>query len=288
MSRVWTVGVDGSDGSSAALRWAVRLAHATGDAVHPVATWHLPVAVATVAGQRPIDVDRAGLEATAAVAAQRSIDAALAGLPEDVSSVVDAPDVSEGHPARVLIERSGPDQPVVVGRRGDAGHRHRLLGSTSSDLAHHAHGPVVIVPEDRPPELPRRVVVGVDGSEHSERALRWAIDVMPSGVTIEAVVGVDVIPWLEPASVAQRHPDVVTAAHERIGQMIDRVDLDGRVVRTMQEHSPQRVLADAFDRSDLIVVGPRGVGAIARTILGSVTSWLLAEAPCPIAVVPAS
>jgi nucleotide-binding universal stress UspA family protein len=51
-------------------------------------------------------------------------------------------------------------------------------------------------------------------------------------------------------------------------------------------HGPHQVLGDAAQDADLLVVGPRGVGAIARVVLGSVTTWLLQSSPCPVAVVP--
>ncbi len=280
MQRMWTVGVDGSDDAQGALRWAANIAGALGDEVQPIVTWHLPISIVGSAGRRPIDVDRAGLEATAEVIAEHCVE----GL--DGDEHVRHALVLEGHPAPVLLDLSAPGRPIVVGRRGVSDFRHRLLGSTSSDLAVHAPGPVVVVPAGSEPTAPQRIVVGFDGSDHAEAALRWAIDIAPPGSTVEAVAAIDIVPWLQPEVVTQRNADDVELERSRLEQALDAVDPDGTVERTFVLHGPHQALSDAFDRADLIVVGPRGVGAITRFVLGTITSWLLHEVPCPIAVVP--
>ena len=278
MQRRWTVGVDGSDDAQSALRWAALMGAALGEEVQPLVAWYVPIPISTAFGRRPIDVDRAGIEATAAYFGDHCTDDI------DVPGVtfLDA-EVVEGHPADVLVDRSGPLRPVVAGRRGVSGLKHRLLGSTSSDLAVHASGPVVIVPTGSEPVLPGRIVVGFDGSDLAAAALRWAMDVAPPGSTIEALVAIDVVGW---------KADVVTdadaggAERMRVEGVLDQVDPDGVVERTFVPHGPHDALTDAFERADLMVVGPRGAGAMTRLILGSISAWLLQTAPCPVAVVP--
>lgn len=280
MERIWTVGIDGSEDAQAALAWAALMAKAAGDRVQPVVTWHLSIPIVSTAGRRPIDVDRAGLEAAAEVAGAHAIEAS-----GDLADVIDEPEIVEGHPAPVLLERGDTGHPLVVGRRGVSQLRHRLLGSTSSDLVLHAACPVVVVPHGAAPRAPQRIVVGFDGSEHAQAALSWALEVAPDTAVVEALVAVDVIPWLKPELVMERHPEAVEQARERIGAALDAVDPEGRAERTFVLHGPHQALTESFDRADLIVVGPRGVGAVARTILGSITSWLINDAPCPVAVV---
>lgn len=270
--------MDGSDDAQSALTWAALMGAALGDEVQPVVAWYVPIPIASGIGHRPIDVDRAGLEATAAYFGQHCTDDI------DVPGVnfLEA-DVIEGHPADVLVELSGPLRPVVAGRRGVSGLKHRLLGSTSSDLAVHANGPAVIVPTGKDPILPARIVVGFDGSEHAAAALRWAMDVAPPGATVEALVAIDVVGWREDVVT---DPDAGGAERMRVEAALDEVDPDGVVERTFVPHGPHDALTEAFERADLIVVGPRGVGAVTRLILGSISSWLLQTAPCPVAVVP--
>ncbi len=278
MQRRWTVGVDGSDDARSALRWAALMGAALGEQVQPIVAWYVPIPISTGIGHRPIEVDRAGIEATAAYFGEHCTE----GIDVPGVQFLEA-DVVEGHPADVLVDRSGPLRPVVTGRRGVSGLKHRLLGSTSSDLAQHASGPVVIVPTGSEPVLPERIVVGFDGSDHAAAALRWALDVAPPGATVEALVAIDVVGWR--ADVVT-DPDAGGAERMRVETALDEVDPDGRVERTFVPHGPHDALTEAFDRADLIVVGPRGVGAMTRLILGSISSWLIQTAPCPVAVVP--
>lgn len=67
---------------------------------------------------------------------------------------------------------------VVLGYRGQGAVAGALLGSVSSSLVRHAHGPVAVIPEEprpaRPPHAP--VVVGIDGSPTSGLAAEIAFD----------------------------------------------------------------------------------------------------------------
>lgn len=280
MARTWTVGIDGSDDATLALRWAVTFAGQAGGQVVPLTAWHLPLSVRLAAARRVWEVDRNGIRAEAEVMADRTV--TDLGFEDRVEATM----VVEASPEDALLERSLDGDVVVVGRRGVSDVRHRLLGSVSGSVATHAAGPVVVVPPTWSPRTCRRMVVGFDGSEYAQTAVRWAIDVAPDDVTIEALVAVDVIPWLAPEHVADRYPDELVAAEERIDAALDAADPDGRLVRLQVVHGPREAFADVMHDADLIVVGPRGLGGAARALLGSLTTWLLHEAPCPVAVVP--
>ncbi len=280
MDFTWTVGLDGSDDSASALRWAATIAGPRGERVLPVASWHVPLPLWLMAGRRPIEVDRSGIRAEVAVHAAE----AIRSLPD--AAPIEEPLIVEGHPGPELCALAGRDTPLVVGRRGIGGLQHRLLGSVSNYLATHADGPVVVVPDDWETAPIRRIVVGFDGSEHAAAALRWALDVAPDAAEIEILVAIDVIPWLSPELVVERHPEAVVAARERISAVADSVDPAGRAGRNFVLHGPRQAFAEALGDADLVVVGPRGIGGLARTVLGSVTTWLLHDAPCPIAVIP--
>ncbi len=284
MRNTWIVGIDGSPDSSAALHWAAAFAHERdGDAVQPVLTWHVPLPIWATQGRRSVEVDHLGLEAIAAHTAEEAVQ----GLGAN-GVTVGPPKVVEGHPGHALLEMSGSDTPLVVGRRGIGQLRHRLLGSVSSYLATHADGPVVVVPDEWTPRPTRRIVVGFDGSEHAGDALRWALDTAPEETAVEALIAVDVIPWLKPEVVRERHPDLVESAIERLTEAVDEVDPEHRASRVFELHGPRQALSAACVDADLVVVGPRGIGAMARVLLGSVTTWLLNDAPCPIAVIHAA
>ena len=156
----------------------------------------------------------------------------------------------------------------------------------SQYLVTHASGPVVVVPDDWETAPLQRIVVGFDGSENAAAALRWALSMAPDDAEVEALIAIDVIPWLSPETVVERHPEAVAAARERISAAADAVDPDGRATRNFVLHGPRQSFAESLDGADLVVVGPRGIGGLARALLGSVTSWLLHDARCPVAVVP--
>lgn len=280
MENTWIVGLDGSAGASCALKWAVENAQRRDERVRPVATWHVPLPIAALSGRRAIDVDRAGLRAEVEFFARDAI-----GRLSNAEHV-DEPHVVEGHPSPILRDLAGPGTTLVVGRRGISALKHRLLGSVSQYLATHASGPVVVVPDEWERTELRRIVVGFDGSDYSVAALQWAISIAPDDAEVEAVIAIDVIPWLDPETVVERHPDAVVDARKRISAAASTADPAQRASLTFVLHGPREALTEALADADLVVVGPRGIGGIARALLGSVTTWLLHDAPCPVAVIP--
>lgn len=278
----WFAGVDGSPDAKAALRWAVQFAVERGEIVTPLSAWHLPLALVAMAGRRGGDVDRIGMKAQATVAADETLAAV------NTKGVVDNAIIAEGHPAPLLLERASDDAIIVVGRRGISALKHRLLGSVSQYLATHSEGPVVVVPADWDDRRCQRVVVGFDGSEHSAAALRWALDIAPAGSDVVALIAIDVAPWLSAERTEELYPDLIAEAQKRITDAADAIDPLHRAERSVVLHGPRQAFAEAFTDADLIVVGPRGIGGLARAMLGSLSTWLLSDAPCPVAVVPST
>lgn len=140
MARI-VVGIDGSDGSARALRWAVdeaRLREAEVEAVH---TYVHPV------GAYPFMVP-AEDDAALRDAAQRVIDDAVAAVP-GAQEVVTQRTVSSGGAAGALCETAAGADLMVVGARGLGGFRGLLLGSVSQQVVTHAPCPVVVVGPDR-------------------------------------------------------------------------------------------------------------------------------------------
>lgn len=129
------VGIDGSESSIDALRWAVAQAKATGATIEAVAAWHWPTswgaAVPLPQGFDPSTDARAML------------DQAL-GPVADQPDVTVARRVEEGQAALVLIERSHDADLLVVGCRGHGEFSGMLIGSVSQHCAAHAHCPVLV------------------------------------------------------------------------------------------------------------------------------------------------
>lgn len=132
------VGVDGSAGSQAALRFAITeaaLRHASLDAI---LAWHWPVIAAEAAA--PVDLDPAGW-------AQSTLDEALRSV--DAGEVDIEARTVEGQAAAVLLAASAEAELLVVGTRGHGGFTGLLLGSVSQQCVAHAPCPVVVVPHAR-------------------------------------------------------------------------------------------------------------------------------------------
>jgi len=138
------VGVDGSGHSQQALRWAMREA----------ALRHVPLTVLIVHQAitgylgRPIDYpgDKPATE-QAREAAQAETDKVLAELGDQRPDSVTVNAVN-GLPAEALLNAAADADMIVVGSRGAGGFARLLMGSVSTQVTHHAHCPVVVIPAD--------------------------------------------------------------------------------------------------------------------------------------------
>jgi nucleotide-binding universal stress UspA family protein len=137
------VGVDGSAGSKAALRWAYAAAERRGGAVRAVSVWQYPY---LALAPSPL-----GGAVAPAAEMQQAAEEAL----ETVLAEVGPPDgltlehvVKEGSAAHVLIDEAATASMIVVGARGHGGFAGLLLGSVATQCVNHARIPTVVVPAD--------------------------------------------------------------------------------------------------------------------------------------------
>jgi nucleotide-binding universal stress UspA family protein len=135
------VGVDASDHSTAALEWAFAEASRQGAPLVAVHTWWW---------EEPNPFLSAGEweDEWVEVAESQKLELSemLAGWREKYPDVVVSPTLVRGQAAEVLQEVSDSSRLVVVGTRGRGGFAGLLLGSVSSQTAHHSRCPVVVVP----------------------------------------------------------------------------------------------------------------------------------------------
>jgi len=135
----------------------------------------------------------------------------------------------------------------------------------------------------------RFIVVGVDGSEPSLNALRWAGEqARMTGATLrvlttwQVATGTGWVPTFpvdyDPQAVARQALD--EAVTETLG-----ADPDVAVERIVKEGHAAPVLLAAAKDADLLVVGSHGHGAFAGMLIGSVSEHLVRHAPCAIVVV---
>ncbi|MFF5223582.1 universal stress protein [Micromonospora sp. NPDC000212] len=140
------VGVDGSTGSRAALRWALSHGQLTGAAVEAVSVWQGPPVYGFAYGWSPSvfeDVDLAAI--TGKMLAEAVGDEAAGRPPAEILTRV-----VHGHPSQALLDVAHGAQLLVVGSRGHGAFAGMLLGSVSQHCVQHAPCPVVVVPSVGP------------------------------------------------------------------------------------------------------------------------------------------
>lgn len=136
MTRI-VVGVDGSDSSREALRWAIHQAKLTGAEVDVVTAWRYP----STYGWGPVDDAAADLERDA----KKTLVEALTEVSGLEPEVPVRPLVAEGHAAEVLLRAAEGADLLVVGSRGHGGFASALVGSVSMYCVSHAHCPVLVL-----------------------------------------------------------------------------------------------------------------------------------------------
>jgi len=281
------VGVDGSTGSTQAVRWAaaqaslwgcpLRLVHA-----HTEPWIHLTDQTTPQGDHRQalVNVGHGWLRAATDVAT-----AAAPGVEVSTELVTSTP-------GQLLIEESGRARLVVVGSRGLGGFSGLMLGSTAVVLSAHAHCPVAVVrgADIRPPGS-GPVVLGVDGSAASEAAIGFAYEAASQrGVPLVAVHV-----WSDLSLTASFVPtppmfdwpviedDERRLLAQRLAGWQEKYP-EVQVRRVVTEGRPAYSLLQAAEDAQLLVVGSRGRGGLRGLLLGSTSQALLHHAPCPVVV----
>lgn len=274
------VGVDGSEGSVAALRWAAGVAEAVGARLRVVSAWQYPPDAVVSIGRRdltPADEADADLE--------RQLRELLTGLGIGVDGQVVVEALRGAPTVALLREATAHVRMLVVGSRGLGGFRGLRLGSVSRQLCEHSPRPVTVVPRGvEASPVPRTILVGTDGSDDAARAMVFAGQLATD-------VGAELL--------------VVNATGSRDAQRERPVELDTRREWVEEWCAPLRqadvpyrievvrgdprsaVLEAARDApADLVVVGSRGHGVMTKMVLGSVAASLVERSEVPVTVLP--
>lgn len=295
------VGFDDSDHSVLALHYAARAAQRMEVPLTVVTAYTVP----TMAYADAALIPSVPAEVARLAAAQEQLEQArehLRGYPGEVDLRTE-----HGDAAGVLVRLSAEAQLAVVGARGRGGFLGRMLGSVSSALPAHAHCPTVVVPQQyeiSTAEGPERfapvpddapVVVGVDLYQPSEAAIQHAalaalnrraplhlLAVMPR----PDAWGQAYMAWLPDPGILDRHREELAKELEVFAQKLRAQHPELTVTAEVLLSDPVTPLLRASSTAQLIVLGTRGRGRMASTLLGSVSQAVLLRAEGPVMVVP--
>jgi nucleotide-binding universal stress UspA family protein len=138
------------------------------------------------------------------------------------------------------------------------------------------------------------ILVGLDGSHHSERALEWAVKEAAIRQAPLTVLAVHVVPagWSGRGVPDPKDEDLVVSTKAAAQELTDKVVAGSAGARPTSvtvdavNGIPADVLLRASEDYDMIVLGARGGGGFARLRLGSVSDQVAHHAHCPVVIIP--
>jgi len=207
-------------------------------------------------------------------------------------------DAGIGSPGSEIIARADEWRPdlIVVGSHGRTALGRMFFGSVSQKVINAAHCSVRVA-RGRivEPDVPARIIVGVDGSEEADAAVDeiasrdWPdgseVRIVNSAWTIPAAsdpgTAVNLAEWI--ARETERVNKVVEGAAEKLGSAGLKVSI------VVKEQEPKALLCSEAEglMADCIFVGARGMGRLERFLIGSVSLGVAARAYCSVEVVRA-
>jgi nucleotide-binding universal stress UspA family protein len=207
----------------------------------------------------------------------------------------------QGTVAQTILKRA-PKQAglLVVGSKGLDALDRFMLGSVSTKLVQYARCPVLVVKGEAAPV--RRIILATDGSAESAKALEFVrnkfqpdrsnakgerapihVSVMyvrmPS--PLAPVSMKSTIPWIKYPGLKEAGSKLVTQNAEKLIE----VGFTAEPLRPLGKPAEEIMKAASEQRADLIVMGAKGLGAIDRFVLGSVSTRVVQYAPCAVLVV---
>lgn len=136
----------------------------------------------------------------------------------------------------------------------------------------------------------QRILVPVDFSSHSQEALDYAVELAKSlGASVDLLhcyrVNLAVISPYGPTLPPNFEADLRQAASEKLGEWREKASKDGvEITQHLKLIFPSEGIIDLAEecKSDLIVMGTRGLGGLKHVLLGSVAERVVRQAPCPV------
>jgi len=137
----------------------------------------------------------------------------------------------------------------------------------------------------------KNILVGVDFSEASDRALEYALSLArryEARIYVAHVITSDANAMLAPEIMARTHEAALRAAQEELGEILISGRLRDVEHEALIEHGPLWPSLEVLigkHRIDLVVVGTQGMGGLQKIILGSAAEQIFRQAKCPVLTV---
>jgi len=279
------VGVDGSESAVQAARFAAREAALRQRPLRIVHAFAWP-AMQVPMGMAPAVPPEGEIERYTREIVDSAAEAAAKVAPE----IEITTQVIDGAAAPVLLAESRSAAVVVLGDQGFGPISGALIGSVASQVATHAECPVLVARGEGVADGP--VIVGVDGSELSQRAVEFAAD----AASLRGADLLAVHTWTHPPSIGPG--DMQPLVYDVAALQTEEEALLAESVAGVRERHPgltvrqisvqgraTKVLTEESQRGQLLVVGARGRGGFTGLLLGSVSNTLLYRSQCPLAIV---
>ena len=183
---------------------------------------------------------------------------------------------------------------VVIGSSSRSGLGRLLPGGTAERLLSGSPVPVAVAPEGYAGREAGRAVVGVgfDDSPESHQAVKWASGLAHrSGASLQLLAvhaplafgGAAVNGALGTESVNEVLGKELQSQSEKLAEALPSdLSCDSKLFKG----DPSTVLVERSQQLDLLVLGSRGYGPVKSVLLGSVSSYVIRNAYCPVLVVP--
>jgi nucleotide-binding universal stress UspA family protein len=277
------VGFDGSESSLSAIEWAAAEAESRGACVRVISSYSMEPVTDFGSGASGSGFDMTEIAAECLDrlrTATTEVFERHPGVEFDIATV-------RLSPAMALLGEAENADLVVVGSTGAGAITRFLLGSATGSLLASSPCPVVVVPAG-PQASASRIVVGTDGSEHADHAVRWAVaeaDRRGSELVIVHVWkygfhltmgGIDRADDFTPVD-AELILDRAVEAARSMGS--------GNVRGELVEGNEADTLLELSKTANLLVVGSRGRGGFRAMLFGSMASAAATHSSCPTVIV---
>ncbi|MFC4223652.1 universal stress protein [Lysinibacter cavernae] len=278
MTQRIVIGIDGSEPSRAAIAWGVERAY----------RYNAPVLLAHVVddsflSESPVFISEARAAAEQIVASEREYAESLnPNVPITTEIVV-------GNPAHEFQRLSEGSALVVLGTHKGSKVPGMFFGTKGIKIAAVSKSPVAIIPLEKGVER-SGVVVGIDTSEASEKALAYAA--AEADRTNQPLIAI--YAWTPPVTPGLEYlwSDQLLTTQRESAESAIAIALGGlpeqypdlKIIREVVQAPPVAALLTAAETAQLLVVGNRGRAGIARLLLGSVSHGVLQNVQCPTVV----